>query len=437
MAATKRDFGSFHASNVEELVSLPDEAYVPPSLPFDTPSFDEYRKNPPQFGQKLREKHFLLDKECVFLNHGAFGGTLSQALDVAQKWQRHTERQPLRFFDRELLPHLVHVTRRMASFVGCSPGDLVLIQNVTTAINCVVRSQNIKKGETVYMLNLTYGAVKKLITHVCENTGATIQEEKVILPLQSQQQIVDLVDRTLKEGTKLAIFDHIPSNTPFILPIKQLIQICHNRGVPVLIDGAHALGSLTLDLDDLDPDFYVSNCHKWLCSPKGAAVMYVKQRWQHQTRPLIISHGLGSGFISEFIWAGLRDYSPLLSIHTVLDFWDALDTKATHCHLYNLAKMAANTLKDKWKSNFLAPLEMFGTMVAVQLPLELYKHCEVVDYTKAEIIQNYLYEKNIEVPIKAIQGHLYVRISVHVYNELKEYEHLGELVLNLTREKIL
>lgn len=78
----------------------------------------------------------------------------------------------------------------------------------------------------------------------------------------------------------------------------------YSRKVPVLIDGAHALGALPLHLCDLQPDYYISNAHKWFCSPKGSAFMFVKKELQAQTRPLIISHGFGSGFNSEFVWAG-------------------------------------------------------------------------------------------------------------------------------------
>lgn len=76
------------------------------------------------------------------------------------------------------------------------------------------------------------------------------------------------------------------------------------RNVPILIDGAHALGSLDLQLSRFCPDFYASNCHKWFCCPKGSAFLYVKEDRQPHTRPLVISHGFGSGFNSEFIWTG-------------------------------------------------------------------------------------------------------------------------------------
>lgn len=87
-----------------------------------------------------------------------------------------------------------------------------------------------------------------------------------------------------------------------MLLTKCSMNIC--SGVQVLVDGAHALGALQLDLRKLDADFYVSNAHKWFCSPKGAAFLYVRRDLKPSIHPLVISHGYGSGFNSEFIWAG-------------------------------------------------------------------------------------------------------------------------------------
>ncbi len=78
---------------------------------------------------------------------------------------------------------------------------------------------------------------------------------------------------------------------------------CH-RGITVLIDGAHALGLLPLNLAALNPDYFVSNCHKWLCGARGSAVLYVARHRQVGIKPLVVSHGSGCGFTSDFIWDG-------------------------------------------------------------------------------------------------------------------------------------
>lgn len=304
----KRDFGSFHASNVEELLSISEKDYVPPEIPFSLPTFSDYTVqglNNFQFGKKARENFFLLEENCCFLNHGAFGGALKQGLDTVHLWQKYTESQPLRFFDRQLLPQLVHVSRRLAAFVGCDPKDLVLVNNATFATNSVLSSFPFSPNDVILTFNITYGAVKKHVQHICSRTGAKNREAFIQFPVLGKQEILDVLVRELSSGDiRLVIIDHIPSNTPVIMPVKDMIQICRQRGARVLIDGAHALGALDLQLAKMDPDYYVSNAHKWLCSPKGVGFLYVKRELQSGIKPAVISHGLGSGFCSEFVWSG-------------------------------------------------------------------------------------------------------------------------------------
>ncbi|XP_043543073.1 L-cysteine desulfhydrase-like isoform X2 [Chiloscyllium plagiosum] len=482
MIAARRDFGSFHSSNIQELLGAAKTGnYVPPSLPFDLPQFSYENGKIPPFGQDMRKKHFLLEEATTFINHGAFGSTLKDALDVAQKWQVYIEQQPLRFYDRELFPHLVFVTKRLAEFVDCSPTDLVLIPNVTMAMNCVIKSQVLKQGDTVFMLNVTYGAVKKLLKQVCDERGVALQEESLEFPLFGPNQIITKLKESLQPGTKLAVFDHIPSNASFINPLPEIIDICHQRGTKVLIDGAHTLGIMDLKLSSLGADYYTSNCHKWLCSPKGCAFLYVKPELQNCLQPLVISHGFGFGFSSEYIWTGLKDYSAFLALHTVLDFWESLGLQRVRGYIKDLMSQAASSaswsrcseqarerrrhfyvkvklnggplaitlfwtydhmltctkmdlLVNRWKTGLLAPKEMFGSMACVQLPEYLLKD-GYANYEQAEIIQNALYsQNNIEVPVKALGGKLYVRISVHIYNELEQYQKLADAVEELTLE---
>lgn len=96
----------------------------------------------------------------------------------------------------------------------------------------------------------------------------------------------------------------------------------------MLIDGAHALGMLPINLQQLQPDFYVSNCHKWLCGARGSAMMYVAPQWQQHVQPPVLSHGAEAGFLSRFIWDGCRDYAPLLAISTAVQWWRGLGSSS-------------------------------------------------------------------------------------------------------------
>lgn len=196
----------------------------------------------------------------------------------------------------------------------------------------------------------------------------------------------------------------------------------------MLIDGAHALGMLPLDLQQLQPDFFVSNCHKWLCGARGSAILYVAPAWQQQVQPPVLSHGAGAGFLSRYIWDGCRDYAPLLAISTAVQWWRALGMKqqqqqqeqkydargsaataayaqasmgcmlpgqtaaadsssnvaaccdpcqpahpgdggtAARCYMYSLLRNAADLLAQRWGSSCLGPPSMTAAMVLVGLP---------------------------------------------------------------------
>ncbi|XP_071955002.1 uncharacterized protein [Antedon mediterranea] len=434
-SVNKRDFGSFQSSNVQELLQVPEEEYTPPEIPVDLP--DIISSKSVVFGNEAKKRHFLLEEECTFLNHGAFGAVLGDILDLAHKWQKYIERQPLRFLDKEVFPHLVYATRRLAKFVGCDPTDLLLVTNVTTATNSVLRGIKFNPGDVIYCLNVTYGAVKKLLKHIAAETGAIIQEEAISLPVEGAQQIIEKVKSTIKSGTKIAVFDHVPSNAPFIMPIKELIDLCHNRSIPVYVDGAHSLGALPVNLRELDADYYASNAHKWFCAPKGTAYLYVSKRLQSSVRPLIISHGFGSGFNSEFMWSGLKDYSSFLVLPKIIDFWETVGVQRMRQYMYDLTDQAANMLVEKLGTSLAAPKDMFGTMALVRLPRSLCSKLEV-NYDLAEQIQKELYSRFcIEVPVKSIDGVLYVRISCHIYNQMSEYQYLAECLQNLADDSLI
>lgn len=153
---TRTDFGSFLSSNVEDFFLIPESEYTPPVLPVELPTFPDPKTE--KFGHDFRKAHFFLEP-VTYLNHGAFGSTLKEAMEVVHKWQVHCDKQPLRFFDREMMPILVYVVRRMASFIGAPPSNVVLLPNVTDGLNCVLRSlsRHFDSDDSICYFNTTYG----------------------------------------------------------------------------------------------------------------------------------------------------------------------------------------------------------------------------------------------------------------------------------------
>jgi isopenicillin-N epimerase len=126
------------------------------------------------------------------------------------------------------------------------------------SINAVLRSLALTPADCVFMLDIAYGSVKKLATHVTATCAATVVTTTVrVSALTSSDDIVRIVAESLPANAKLAIFDHVTSNTGIVLPVAELTAVCHARGTRVLIDGAHALGMLDLNIASVGADYYV------------------------------------------------------------------------------------------------------------------------------------------------------------------------------------
>lgn len=429
-----QSFGSFHTEkHVEDLIVDPG---IDGSNPEEVPISDlieAFHAN-----ADIR-RHFLVDfEEWTFINHGAFGAPLREAQMEADRWRQRCERQPLAFLDRELFPQLCRVTRELASFLECDPRTIALVPNATAALNIALNNISKKHMDdrcTIMSLSIGYGSVKKLIKEVCRATGAMHME----LMVTNFDDIPDQVEEALIKCPKpcrALIVDYGTYNTAISLPIKDIIQayrrICTDGYV--IVDGAHAPGAFPLRLDALGADFFAGNCHKWLCGPRGVGFLHTSLPTR-EVRPLIVSHGFGSGFTSEFIWDGNRDYGALLGVSASLRFFKSIGPDNVWSRQRNLLEQAVKLLIQAWKlgtweRSTLVPLERCHTgMALVALPRWVWP-LSADEPTGAKHFQDWLhYTHRIECPVKAVDGWLWVRISCHIYNTLSDYEKLAHAVL--------
>jgi len=373
------------------------------------------------------------------LNHGAFGATLKGALASKQLWAEHVECQPVRFLDRELFPHLVHITRGLAEVLECKPQDILPMASSTQALSTLLRSWQRRflpgPGQRALIFSVAYGSTKKLLRKLSDECGLQVDEVAVEFPLAGEEVLLDSLGAALNPETKLVVLDAMPSNAPFLLPLDEAVALCRRKAPEalVVVDAAHALGGFPLSLRTAKVDALFTNCHKWFCGPKGTAVLYVAPEHQSWVEPLVISHGFGADFVSGFYWSGLTDWSSWLALDAVLKFWGALGLEPSRTYCNYLVQDAAEMLSEEWGTGLGIPAEMLGPMALIELPLlpALTDASQAYTYEQAEVVQNALFRRKIEVPVKALSGRLYVRISAHIYNSIEEYEELRDVVLEL------
>ena len=373
-----------------------------------------------KYGSHLRE-HFLLDERLVFLNHGSFGACPKVVLKVQREWRERLERDPVAFMLNSLPTALRTQADELGELLGAEGKDIAFVENATTGVNAVLRGLRLEEGDEFLTLNHVYPAVDNTVKFLAERAGCKVVRADVPMPVDNPEQVVAAVAAGITSKTKIAVIDHVTSFSGLVTPIAEIVSACHDLGVPVLVDGAHAPGMLELDLSSIGADYYVGNCHKWLWAPKGCAFLYVAPQNQGDIHPTVISNMEPQGFPYNFDWTGTKDPSAWLSLGAALEFHRSLGGHRVAKHNHDLVVEGSSMLEQALDFELVAPPSMTGSIRAVRLP-----NTESAGPDEAAALHGYLVrEHNIEVLVHAHEG-IWLRVSAQVYNELSDYERLVE-----------
>lgn len=389
------------------------------SLPIDLPALPP----PPPFGRAMRAEFALADG-ITYLNHGAYGGVPRLVAEAQRAWQDRIERNPTAFFRREARPFMRLAAARLAAYLGCDADGLALIDNATSGCNTVLRSLELQPGDEIVFASQTYNAVRNAILYVCARTGAVPVEAALPFPAHGAAAIVEAYGRAIGARARLVVVDHISSQTATVMPLAEITDMARSRGARVLVDGAHAPGHVPLDLASLPVDWYTGNCHKWLCAPRGCAFLWTAPAHRETTQPLTVSHGYGQGYAAEFDWTGTRDFSALLIVGAVLTYRERLGDAAVMSHNTALARRGGELLAAAWRTETGAADTLIGAMQTVRLPIP-----GIAKDAAARRLQDVIAERHgVEVPVFALAGAYWVRVSAQVHNEIAGYERLAEAI---------
>ncbi len=380
-------------------------------------------------------KRWLLDPEIVFLNHGSFGACPIRVLEAQSELRARIEAEPVRFFIREL-PDLLDAARsNLAAFLKTDPDGLAFVNNATTGVNTALAAIPMQNGDEILVTDHGYPACRNAAEVMARRTGSRLVEVPLAFPLTSPDEVIETVIGGLSPRTRVAIIDHVTSPTGLVFPIEELVAELEHRSVTVIVDGAHAPGMLDLDLAAIGAPFYAGNCHKWLCAPKGAAFLQVREDWRDRTHPLVTSHGAGAPLIDrsrfrlEFDWTGTGDPTPWLTVPTAIETLSAMvpgGWSEIRSRNRGLAIEALNHLCSHLGIEPPCPGGMIGSMAAV--PLLSRPSGKALPTGGMDPLQERLFGSfSIEVPITIWSDprRRAVRFSAHLYNTIEEFRYLA------------
>ncbi|MFV8750980.1 aminotransferase class V-fold PLP-dependent enzyme [Nannocystaceae bacterium ST9] len=383
-----------------------------------------------EFGRAARV-HWGLADELTFLNHGSFGAVPLELLERAATLRRELERNPVEGMWRSVIPGLRRSAARVAEFLGARPEHTGFVVNASAGVNAVLGSLALAPGDEILHLDHGYNAVWQTLRELARRRGIVPVRVPLALPVGRPEALVEAFMAAATARTKLIVLDQITSPTALVLACEPLIAAAAERGIEVLVDGAHAPGMLERPAD-LGALAWTGNLHKWPCALRGCAVLIVRADVAATIHPPVISHFLDEGFTREFDWQGTIDPTPWLLAGEALAFMDRFGGwPAVRARNHALATQMHAMLCERLGVEPISPLDgsWLGSMATLRLPDPLQPRAggPTPEQVQAELLRR----ANIELPILDFGGARYLRISCHVYNEAAEYARLADAVLDL------
>lgn len=350
-----------------------------------------------------------LDPQVHYLNHGSFGAVPREVGELQDRLRAESERNPMAWF-RQLPERIVAARTALAPFCGAPAEGTALVANVSAAVSTVLACFPLRPDQEIVYTDHAYGAVRLAIERAAGDGARPVH-----LPLEAgPQEVLDRVVEAVDERTALVVVDQITSATAACLPVAGIVAASHERGVPVLVDGAHAPGMLPVPAAGLDADFWTGNLHKWPCAPRGTGALVVAPQWRDRIRPLVASWSEHAQFPLPFDQAGTLDQTGWLAAPTALEVLGRLGWDRVRRHNERLATYGQQVFCEALKVGLPPVARPAPSMRLVPLPASV---------TDARALHERLFrECRIEVPVTSFGDRLFLRISAHAYNRPADYQ---------------
>ena len=217
-----------------------------------------------------------------------------------------------------------NIAARLAGIAGCLPEELVITRNTTESLDLVIGGLDWKAGDEAIMALQDYGAMLDMFEQVQNRYGMVNIKLSVPNHPKNDEEIVQLYASAITPKTKVILVSHMINISGHILPIRKICDMAHAKGVQVIVDGAHAFAHVKFRIDELNCDYYAAALHKWLSTPLGAGMLYVKKNNAKNLWPLLADGEKDLNKITRLNHIGTHPVHTDLTINDSIDYFEMI-----------------------------------------------------------------------------------------------------------------
>ena len=297
------------------------------------------------FWATIRGK-YKLTPEYINLENGYYSMQAEPVLEAFIGHVRSINVQASRYMRTRQPDDKLRVRTRLAKMAGVSPDELIITRNTTESLDTVISGYDWKPGDEAVMAAQDYGAMLDMFKLQARRHG--IVNRVVSLPLdpQSDDELVQLYASAITPKTRLLMVGHMVNITGHILPVRTIADMAHARGVDVMCDGAHAFGQLAFRIPDLGCDYYGASLHKWLGTPLGAGILYVRQDKIAGLWPIYADESMADTDIRKLNHTGTHPVHTDLGIDDAIDFHESIGAERKEARLRYVQRYWTSRVRD-------------------------------------------------------------------------------------------
>jgi len=297
------------------------------------------------FWATIRGK-YKLTPEYINLENGYYSMQAEPVLEAFIGHVRSINVQASRYMRTRQPDDKLRVRTRLAKMAGVSPEELIITRNTTESLDTVISGYDWKPGDEAVMAAQDYGAMLDMFKLQARRHG--IVNRIVSLPLdpQSDDELVQLYASAITPKTRLLMVGHMVNITGHILPVRKIADMAHARGVDVMCDGAHAFGQLVFRIPDLGCDYYGASLHKWLGTPLGAGILYVRQDKIAGLWPIYADESMADTDIRKLNHTGTHPVHTDLGIDDAIDFHESIGAERKEARLRYVQRYWTSRVRD-------------------------------------------------------------------------------------------
>jgi selenocysteine lyase/cysteine desulfurase len=366
------------------------------------------------------QQAYTVDRSIINLNNG---GVSPSPRFVQEAMRRHLEFSndaPSRHLWQILDPQVETVRARLARTFGCDVEEAAITRNASESLEICIYGIDLRAGDEVLATRLDYPRMINTYKQRELREGVKLVQFSVPAPLEDPAEVARLYERNLTSRTKVILCSHVVFVTGQINPVREICRLGRERGIPVIVDGAHAFAHLPFTRDDLECDYYGTSLHKWLTAPHGTGFLYVRRDKIEGLWPLMAAVEPRSADIRKFEEIGTHPAANRLAIAEALVLHNGIGPERKAARLRYLRDRWAQRLGQDSRVRFLAKPDAVHTCGFTTMSIEGVAPAELVSHlwSKHRVVV-------IAIDFDNVQG---VRVSPNVYTTPREIDLFADAV---------